>query len=110
MKYYNVADYNLKSKLVSQIHDELVFDCVESEVEQVKNMIHHVTFENRNGNVELDIIRNTIELANAELDVTYKYVNSANISDDEANHTLQYLRNGLQLLRKDYDYILQKNQ
>ena len=31
-------ELNLKSKLVSQIHDELVFDCVESEVEQVKNI------------------------------------------------------------------------
>ena len=33
-----MAELNLKSKLVSQIHDELVFDCVNDEVETIKKI------------------------------------------------------------------------
>lgn len=46
-------ELNLKSKLVSQIHDELVFDCVESEVEQVKKIGKEIMEESFKLNVPL---------------------------------------------------------
>jgi len=37
--YHRIRDLNLKSKLIMQVHDELIIEAPESEVEQVKNLM-----------------------------------------------------------------------
>ena len=33
---------NIKSKMILQVHDELIFDCVREEQEQVKNIVTNI--------------------------------------------------------------------
>ena len=44
-------ELNLKSKIVAQVHDELIIDCVKEEIEFVKNLLKDV-MENA---VDLDV-------------------------------------------------------
>ncbi len=38
--YYKLKENNLKSKLIMQVHDELLIECVPEEVEQVKSIMY----------------------------------------------------------------------
>jgi DNA polymerase-1 len=38
-KFYKLQKRNLKTKMILQVHDELIFDCVKEEKEEVTNLV-----------------------------------------------------------------------
>ena len=57
--YSELKKRKLKSKLIIQIHDELVVDAVEDEVEEVKNIMKEVMENSVDLNVKLSVDMNT---------------------------------------------------
>ena len=61
MKYAMIAvqnkikELNLKSKMVAQVHDELIIDCVKEEVEIVSNILKETMSNVVSINVLLDV-------------------------------------------------------
>ena len=46
---------NLQSKMVAQVHDELIIDCVKEEIEIVKEILRNVMSSAVTINVKLDV-------------------------------------------------------
>ena len=60
VKVYNeLKKRNLKSKLIIQIHDELVVDAAEDEVEEVKKIMKDLMENSVDLNVKLSVDMNT---------------------------------------------------